>query len=334
MPSWLPSLFRSTDEMPDSQDPSQDPSQEDPVDATPDDDEPVNPGVCVCGVTHKNNPKMMPNEFARLSHSFADPECRPALSRLIGPRTRPQIDAGEADPWIEIAKKFNDPNFKPDTFITAAEVANIDPKSLVHTRSAAYLKAKWNQVKALLTQWQNNYTASGNHDADNRASFVTNGNMGMYYAWLFLEATSTLDAFIRELPDGIGAEDGSGAASNPATNKKKRRRSGIAIPPAQQNPSPLAPTPADDIAALTSALAANRTPERVRRQRESREETKAHVDFLISLCGTPGVARDLKERANLQLNELLTKIEKGKAPEEPPHDDDARGDDGAGPSSA
>ena len=72
----------------------------------------------------------------------------------------------------------------------------------------------------------------------------------------------------------------------------------------------------------------------MRRQREAREETKGKVEFPISICNTPGVSRDLKERANRQLAELLTKIEKGKAPEEPPHDDDARGDDSAGPSFA
>ena len=72
----------------------------------------------------------------------------------------------------------------------------------------------------------------------------------------------------------------------------------------------------------------------MRRQREAREETKAKADFLFSMCGTAGVSRDLKERANRHLAELLTEHEKGKAPEEPPHDDDARGDDGAGPSSA
>ena len=158
--------------------------------------------------------------------------------------------------------------------------------------------------------------------------------MGMYYEWLFLDATATLDTFIRELPDGVGAEDGSGAAPTPATNKKKRRRSGVAIPPPQQNPSPPAPTPADDLAAIASALAANRTPEKVRRQREAREERKAEDGFLFSLCGTSGIPRHMKERATAELELRLSRIEKGKAPEEPPHDDDARGDDGAGPSSA
>ena len=93
-------------------------------------------------------------------------------------------------------------------------------------------------IKALLTVWQRNYTASGNHDADNRVLFVANGNMGMYYVWIHLDAISTLEAFIRELPDGVGAEDGSGAASNPATNKKKRRRNGVAIPPLSRTPLP------------------------------------------------------------------------------------------------
>ena len=181
MPSWLPSLFRSTDEMPDSQDPSQDPSQEPPPVV---DDEPVSdPFVCVCGEKHKNNPKMSANEWARLVHAIAAPENRAALSRLIGGQTRAQIDARELDPWIAFTGMFNDPNFKPDTsIVSAAEVAKIDPTGLAHTRSAAYLKSKFNQLQSELTKWQHNYTATGNHDVDDRVSFVSNGNMGMFHA--------------------------------------------------------------------------------------------------------------------------------------------------------
>ena len=89
-----------------------------------------------------------------------------------------------------------------------------DPTRLVHTRSAAHLKGKFNHLKAELTKWQSNYTASVNHDADNRVQFVSHDNMEMLCARLFLHTTSILDTFIRGLPDGIGAKDRSGAASS------------------------------------------------------------------------------------------------------------------------
>ena len=60
--------------------------------------------------------------------------------------------------------------------------AKIDPTGLAQTRSAAYLKSKFNQLQSELTKWQHNYTATGNHDVDDRVSFVSNGNMGMFHA--------------------------------------------------------------------------------------------------------------------------------------------------------
>ena len=41
------------------------------------------------------------------------------------------------------------------------------------------MKGKWNQLKALLTQSQQNNTTSGNSDADNCAAFVADDNMRM-----------------------------------------------------------------------------------------------------------------------------------------------------------
>ena len=290
------------------------PSQE-----IPDDEEHSNElNNCFCGAIHKKAPKFMPFEYMRLAHALADPSVRPHTSRFFEGHSRAVLDANDEAPFIALTDLFNSAEFKPEKQVVLAEVDEIpelDPAKRAHLRSAKTLRAKFNDLKADITAWNSNYTKSGNHDASNHVSFVLDGNMGKYYAWRFFEETNLLQAITRELPAGIGAEDG---GATPVVRPPRKR---VRLSTARPSCSPTAaPASASTDVILAQALtslqgvleaAAARSPpsppeaKRERERRARREENRQRVETCVAIASSSGVSSRIKTKAQGMIAEFL-----------------------------
>ena len=164
--------------------------------------------VCYCGEVHnKQRPRISPtSEVTRLVEVWVSPEMRAPLSQHLQGDNRPAMDAGDGRQtfWLHVAANFNNPEavFEPwvDEHTDVPKATKLDCR-LVHFRDAEYLKAQWLSNIRTVTEYFNNWTASGQQDPTNFWDYCK-GDRVAYYTMKRLWQTNLLYAATKVVPQG------------------------------------------------------------------------------------------------------------------------------------